>query len=73
MEHTESANKRIIWIDAAKFAAIMAVYLDHSFYSGMYYNKIILFLTYYHVSLFILLMGILIIFPILKYMRKIQK
>ncbi len=58
MEHTESANKRIIWIDAAKFAAIMAVYLDHSFYSGMYYNKIILFLTYYHVSLFILLMGI---------------
>ena len=50
-------TKRIYWIDFARFLAILGVIVDHT--NGILYtNSRIPYLSYYSVSLFILLMGI---------------
>lgn len=52
-----SNSKRIIWIDAAKFATITAVLVDHT-YGILYKNESVFRLSYFSISVFILLMGI---------------
>ena len=49
--------KRVVWIDFAKFAAIIAVMVDHS-WNILYDESFISFLSFYSVSLFIILMGV---------------
>lgn len=50
-------QKRIAWIDCAKFIAIVGVVVDHC--NGfLYINPYIAYASYYSVSLFILLAGI---------------
>lgn len=50
-------QKRIGWIDAAKFFAVIAVAVDHC--NGfLYTNQLIAYASYYSVSLFVLLAGI---------------
>lgn len=56
-EITQKNSNRILWIDAAKFAAIMAVYLDHC-YVFVTEKPTFVNLSFFSVSLFILLMGI---------------
>ena len=52
-----SLNKnRILWIDAAKFAAMLAVIIDHT-NEVLYANTKIAHLSYFNVSVFILMMG----------------
>ena len=56
-DQTLQKNQRKEWIDAGKFIAMIGVLIDHT--DGMLYtDKRIAFLSYYSVSLFILLMGI---------------
>lgn len=50
-------TKRIKWIDCAKAVAIIAVLTDHC-YGILYKNKLILQLSYFSVSLFVLLSGV---------------
>ncbi len=50
-------KKTEIWINLAKFIAIFAVLVDHS-YGLLYHRSSIQFLSVYSVYLFILLMGI---------------
>jgi len=51
-------EKRTNWIDCAKSLAILAVLVDHT--NGVLYeNEHIAFLSYYSVSLFILISGYL--------------
>ncbi len=57
MDQQIQKNKRIEWIDAAKFIAILAVMTDHTT-NILYTDRRIAFLSYFSVSLFILLMGI---------------
>lgn len=57
MEQQLTKRHRIEWIDAAKFFAILAVMTDHS-YKTLYTDRRIAFLSYFSVSLFILLMGL---------------
>lgn len=50
-------QKRLKWIDVAKFMAIFAVMIDHT--NGILYtDKHVAFFSYYSVSLFIIVMGI---------------
>lgn len=50
-------DKRIKWIDTAKFIAIIGVLVDHT--NGILYtDKRIAYISYYSVSLFIVIMGI---------------
>lgn len=57
MEITDQEEKRIYWIDAARFLAIIAVLVDHT--NGILYeNQNIAFWSYFSVSLFIFLMGV---------------
>lgn len=50
-------NKRLLWIDCAKYVAIIAVAIDHT--NGFLYdNKTLAFASYFSVSLFILLSGL---------------
>ena len=53
----KTASHRIVWIDAAKFFAMLAVLLDHS-YSDLYNDVRIRCGSYFGVGLFILLMGL---------------
>ncbi len=56
-DQIKSESKRANWVDAAKFLAIMGVLVDHT--DGILYtDKKIAYLSYYSVSLFILLMGV---------------
>ena len=50
-------NRRAEWIDVAKFLAILAVMVDHT-NSQLYTNPKVGYLSYYSVSLFILMMGV---------------
>lgn len=56
--NTAGNFKEIKWINCAKFAAIMAVLTDHTF-NYLYTNPVINIFSYYSVSLFILVSGIL--------------
>lgn len=50
-------KNRLLWIDCAKFAAIVAVVVDHC--NGfLYTNPYIAYASYYSVCLFILLAGV---------------
>lgn len=50
-------NNRLLWIDCAKYVAIIAVAIDHT--NGFLYdNKTLAFASYFSVSLFILLSGL---------------
>lgn len=49
--------KKEVWIDIAKFVAILAVLVDHT-YGALYTRHSIAMLSYFSVSLFIFLMGI---------------
>ena len=55
MEHT-SRYGRITWINCAKCVAILAVLVDHT-YQRLYDNQDISKLSYFSVSMFILLAG----------------
>lgn len=57
MEQERLESKRVYWIDFAKFLAILAVMVDHT-YGVLYHNQKVAFASYYSVSLFIILMGI---------------
>ncbi len=50
-------KNRVAWIDAAKFVAIVAVIVDHT-YKYLYYNQNIAIGSRFSVSLFIILSGI---------------
>lgn len=50
-------KERQTWIDVGKFFAIVAVMIDHT-KDRLYTNENIAYLSYYSVSLFILLMGV---------------
>ena len=49
--------KRIVWIDCAKFIAILVVVIDHS-YRILYENNAISLFSFFSVNLFVILMGI---------------
>lgn len=51
-------EERTKWIDVAKAIAIMAVMTDHMYYT-LYSSQSIVYATYFSVSLFILVMGLL--------------
>lgn len=46
-------KNRVFWIDAAKFLAILAVLVDHT-YGVLYENQNIAFGSFFSVSLFII-------------------
>lgn len=54
---TENCDKRIGWIDLAKFWAIIAVLIDHT-NGKLYTDQRVAYFSYYSVELFILVMGI---------------
>lgn len=57
MKQKTKDNKRIYWIDIAKFLAILAVLMDHT--SGtLYDNHYIWTLSFFSVSLFVIILGI---------------
>lgn len=49
--------ERVLWVDVARFAAILAVLVDHT-NSRLFSNPRAVFFSYYSVSLFVILMGI---------------
>lgn len=52
------ANKQILWIDVAKCMAIIAVMVDHT--NGLlYHSSNIAYASYYSVTLFILISGMM--------------
>ncbi|MCM1024943.1 MAG: acyltransferase family protein [Roseburia sp.] len=55
----ETAEKkgRIAWIDALKLLAIFAVFVDHNYWI-LYSDQTILYLSFFSVTLFVLLSGI---------------
>lgn len=53
----KETTNRVMWIDVAKFLAIVAVMIDHT--SGtLYSSHYVMFFSYYSVSLFIFVLGI---------------
>lgn len=57
MNKTGTNLSREVWLDVAKFFAIMAVMIDHT--NGiLYHNQRVAFFSYYSVVLFIIVMGI---------------
>ena len=50
-------KKRILWIDCAKLVAIMAVVIDHA-YAFLYANANVRYLSWFSVTLFVLLSGV---------------
>lgn len=57
MKKEISDNRRIYWVDIAKFLAILAVMTDHT--NGVLYSShYIAYMSYFSVSLFILMMGV---------------
>ena len=53
----ESKTNRTLWVDVAKFMAIIAVLIDHTI-GTLYVNGYVEFISFFSVSLFILVMGI---------------
>ena len=52
-------NNRLLWIDCAKYVAIIAVAIDHT--NGFLYdNKTLAFASYFSVSLFYLIIWIVL-------------
>lgn len=54
---TDRPKNRITWIDCAKYCAIVAVAVDHS-YTRLYQSQYIAYASYFSVTLFILLSGL---------------
>ena len=65
-ERKMNSNREIEWINFAKFIAIVAVLFNHS-YGVLYFNERICTLSYFSVSLFILISGILSYKSIIKH------
>lgn len=61
-------NKEVTWINCAKFIAIFAVIMNHTF-GILYTNQAVEWGFYYSVSLFILLSGITSYKTRIKYMK----
>ena len=61
-----NSNREIEWINFAKFIAIVAVIFDHS-YGVLYFNERVRILSYFSVSLFVLISGMLSYRSIIKH------
>lgn len=57
METAPMAKQRILWLDCAKFVAMIAVVTDHV-YGAAYTNPMIAHASFFSVSLFVLLSGV---------------
>ena len=64
-------KERIVWIDLAKAFAILGVLVDHAYDAALYQDWIWRRLTYYSVSLFMILLGVTSWFSYEKYAGKV--